>query len=361
MRRRDKPPGRGSLSNPANRFDQQHVEPLVDEWDALAMEADQVETPSVATVVSADATRSILSRNDSPDVPFDRSINPYKGCEHGCIYCFARPTHAYLGLSPGLDFETHILSKPNAAALLRATFARASYRPEPIAVGANTDPYQPAERRLQITRELLQVFVEHRHPVGIITKSDLVKRDIDLLAELASRRLAHVFVSITTLDGELARRMEPRASAPQRRLAAVRALAEAGVPVGVLASPMIPALNDHELEGILEAAAQAGAERAGTILVRLPHEVKQLFEQWLERHYPLRAARVLARIREARGGELYRAEFGERMRGRGPYAELIQRRFAVAVKRYGLSRERYPFDTHRFVRGERDRRQLRLF
>jgi DNA repair photolyase len=328
-----------------------------DGWDDVRAPDDGL---SAVTQLIVDHTRSIITRNDSPDVPFDRSINPYKGCEHGCIYCFARPTHAYLGLSPGLDFETRIVIKPEAAELLRAAFARPAYRPEPIALGANTDPYQPTERSQRITRSLLEVMLEHRHPVGIITKSDLVLRDLDLLTSLAERRLAQVFISITTLDAELARRMEPRAAIPARRLAALEGLAAAGVPCGVLASPMIPGLNDHELDGILEAAARVGARRAGTILLRLPHELRELFAQWLDAHYPARKSKVLRLLREARGGGLNDARFGQRMRGEGPYAQLLHTRFRAALVRYGLDGERHEYDSSQFRRPGA-RRQLELF
>ena len=313
------------------------------------------------TVVSPDTTRTIIARNDSPDVPFDRSINPYRGCEHGCIYCFARPTHAYLGLSPGLDFETRIFSKPRAAELLTEELSKPGYRPELIALGANTDPYQPAEREHRITRSVLDVFAEYEHPVAIVTKSDLVLRDLDVLAPMAAKGLVHVFVSITTVDGELARTMEPRAATPLRRLKALEALRSAGVPTGVLASPMIPALNDAELERILERAADAGARSAGYILLRLPLELKELFTEWLQIHYPDKAAHVLNLLRETRGGALYRPGFGERMRGTGPYAELLERRFRVAARKYGLDRPLPPLDTTRFRRPVRSGEQIALF
>ncbi|HXU11594.1 MAG TPA: PA0069 family radical SAM protein, partial [Candidatus Binatia bacterium] len=279
---------------------------------------------------------------------FDRSINPYKGCEHGCVYCFARPTHSYLGLSPGLDFETKIFSKPDAARLLSEELRRPGYRCEVIALGANTDPYQPVERDLKITRSILEVLLEHGHPVGIVTKGSLVLRDLDLLAAMAARRLATVMISITTLDRSLARRMEPRAASPERRLGTLRALSEAGIPVGVLSSPMIPGLNDAELERILEAAASAGARTAGYVILRLPHELQSIFAEWLEAHYPLRAAHVLNLVRETRGGKLYDSEFGQRMKGTGPYADLLRRRFETACRRLGLSRNRMDLDTTQF-------------
>lgn len=312
------------------------------------MELDPGELPRADTVVTAERSRTILTRNQSPDVPFDVSINPYKGCEHGCVYCFARPTHAYLDLSPGLDFETKITSKPDGPGLLRAAFRKRGYRPEPIALGANTDAYQPVERELGITRRLLEVFAEFRHPLSIITKSRLVLRDLDLLADLARDDLVHVMVSVTTLDPELARRMEPRAATPARRLEAIRALSDAGIPVGVLCSPIIPALNDAELERILEAVHAAGARAAGYIAIRLPLELKELFEGWLDEHYPLRKTHVLSRIRDMRGGVLYTSEWGTRMRGSGPYAELLSRRFDVAAARLGLDRRLPPLRTDHF-------------
>jgi DNA repair photolyase len=305
----------------------------------LESDAEAEDAPArLATTVSPERVRSIITRNDSPDVPFDRSINPYRGCEHGCIYCFARPTHAYLGLSPGLDFESRLFSKPDAPRKLAQELARPGYRCEVIALGANTDPYQPVERDERITRRILEVLADYRHPVSIVTKSNLVLRDLDLLAPMAARRLASVFFSVTTLDRELARRMEPRAPTPARRLEAMRSLSAAGVPTGILASPMIPGLNDGELERILAAAAEAGAVTAGYILLRLPGEVATLFSEWLQAHYPDRKKHVLSLVRQTRAGKLYDPRFGERMRGTGAYAELLARRFAVATKKLGLSR-----------------------
>jgi DNA repair photolyase len=349
--------GRGTPQNPAGRFETHIVEPTDDGW----AEAPPEGPTTVATTVQLEHSRSIITTNDSPDVPFDASINPYKGCEHGCVYCFARPTHAYLGMSPGLDFETKIIAKPDAAALLRRAFARGSYQPRPIALGANTDAYQPVERELRITRGILEVLHEHHHPVGILTKSELCLRDTDLLADMAARRLCHVYLSITTLDPELARRLEPRAASPHRRLRTLERLSAAGIPTGVLASPMIPGLNDHELERILAASADAGAARAGTIVIRLPHELKELFEGWLDAHHPLKKERVLGLIRDCRGGALYDSRPGHRMRGTGPYAALLRRRFEVAAARHGLSRAGYPFDTTAFVRPRDNPRQLQLF
>ena len=330
-------PGRGALSNPAGRFEALRREAFDDGWDSRDPPPERVPTE-----VILDRTRTIIVRNDSPDIPFDRSINPYRGCEHGCIYCFARPSHAYLGFSPGLDFETKIVAKPDAD-LLRRELARPGYRVGALALGSNTDPYQPVERELGITRQLLEVLREARHPTGIVTKSALILRDLDVIAPMAEAGLAQVMVSVTTLRRDLARSMEPRAAAPARRLSTIAALKRAGVPVGVLASPMIPALNDSELEAILEAAAEAGAGSAGFILVRLPHELKELFSEWLEANAPTRAAHVESLIRDTRGGRLNEAKFGERMRGRGPYAELLANRFRVAARRSGLDREHPPF------------------
>jgi DNA repair photolyase len=363
--------GRGALSNETSRYDTDKRIRTTDGWESAAPPDDDDELPPLRTTLTRDATRTIIARNTSPDVPFDRSINPYRGCEHGCIYCFARPTHAYLGLSPGLDFETRILFKPDAAKLLVGELVSPKYRPDVVAMGTNTDPYQPVERELKITRQILQVLSNFNNPVGIVTKGQLVARDIDILADMAKRNLAEVFLSITTLDKDLARDMEPRASAPHRRLAAIRALADAGVPVGVMTAPMIPGLNDHEMEAILEAAKQAGATRAGFTVLRLPLEIKDLFQEWLKEHRPDRAERVLSLIRQMRGGALYQSGFGQRMKGEGPIAQLIAARFGTAVKRLGLNLVRYRLDASRFsvpdsvrtamVDAKRDSRQMKLF
>ena len=306
--------------------------------------------PHPRTAVTEEAARSIISRNDSPDVPFAQSINPYRGCEHGCFYCFARPTHSYLELSPGLDFETKLFAKTNAAERLRAELAKPGYRCSPIALGANTDPYQPIERRYRITRQILELLAECRHPFSIVTKNALVERDLDLLAPLAEKRLVKVFLSVTTLDNRLAAKMEPRASAPHRRVQAIRALHDAGVPVGVMFAPVIPMINDAELESVLEAARAAGADSAGYVMVRLPHELKTLFREWLEQHLPLRAEHVLSLIQQMRGGRDYDSEFGTRMRGEGVFAQLIAKRFQLAHQRLGFSggRER-TLDCTQFV------------
>jgi DNA repair photolyase len=330
MNRANPQPGRGATANPDNRYAAERREAFDDGWST------EEPLPPLRTQVGLDSSRTVISFNQSPDVPFDRSLNPYRGCEHGCVYCYARPTHAYLGLSPGLDFETRLFRKPDAATQLERELTAPGYRPATLVLGANTDPYQPIERRYRITRSVLQVLHDCGHPVAITTKSALVLRDLDLLVPMAQRRLAAVLVSVTTLDRSLARRLEPRAAAPQRRLEAIRGLAEAGVPVGVLVSPLIPGLTDPDLERILELAVQAGASRAGTILIRLPLEVAGLFEDWLHTHYPERAERVLGLIRQCRDGRLNDAEFGSRMRGSGPVAELLDQRFRLAVRRLGL-------------------------
>lgn len=364
--------GRGALSNETSRYDSEKRIRTTDGWEAeAAAAAEDDDLPPLRTTLTRDATRTILARNSSPDIPFDRSINPYRGCEHGCIYCFARPTHAYLGLSPGLDFETKILFKPEAAKLLAAELASPKYRCDVIAMGTNTDPYQPVERELKVTRQILRVLSDFNNPVGIVTKNHMVTRDIDILGDMAKRNLVEVFLSVTTLDRDLARAMEPRASTPKRRLDAIRALAEAGIPVGVMTSPMIPGLNDHEMESILEAAMDCGATRAGYIVLRLPLEIKELFEEWLRANRPDRAERVLSLIRQIRGGELYQAEFGKRMKGEGPIAQLLSARFAAAAKRLGLNRTRYRLDTSAFhvpasartalADAKGDGRQMRLF
>ena len=336
--------GRGAASNRVSRYAEHVREDVTDDgWD----EEDAPGAP--ATTLIRDHSRSIIAKNDSPDIAFDRSINPYRGCEHGCVYCYARPSHAWLGHSPGLDFETRIHHQPDAARLLREAFAKPGYRCRVVALGANTDPYQPVERRLGITREVLEVLLEHRHPVAIVTKSALVERDLDLLAELARHRLVQVRLSVTTLDNDLARRMEPRAAAPHRRVRTIERLAAAGVPTGVLFAPVIPALNDHELEAVLARCREAGAREAGYVFLRMPHEIKDLFTEWAEHHYPLRAQRILSHVRGARDGRLNSTAFGSRMRGTGPVAELIARRFEVASRRAGF--EGLPALDHDAFRG----------
>jgi DNA repair photolyase len=323
--------GRGALSNPAGRFDTLTVEQADDGWY-------QEEVPeSLQETVLPDAARGIITSNDSPDVGFDVSINPYRGCSHACVYCFARPTHAYLGLSPGLDFETKLFYKADAAKLLEAELSKPRYVCKPIALGINTDGYQPLERRLGVTRSILEVLARCRHPVSLITKSTLILRDLDLLAELARDRLVSVMLSITSLSDEIKRTLEPRTASSSARLHVIEALAHAGVPVGVMVAPVIPAITDHELEAILGAAREAGASCASYVLLRLPHEVKILFREWLQEHYPERAKHVMSLINQARGGKDYDSQFGVRMRGTGPYAELLRARFEVAQRRLGFA------------------------
>ena len=323
--------GRAARGNPPGRFARTLVEPVDDGWYREA-------TPdSIATRVDPEAARSVISRNDSPDVPFEQSINPYRGCEHGCIYCYARPSHAYLDLSPGLDFETRLYYKRDAAARLRAELAGPGYVCSPLALGANTDPYQPVERRLGVTRSILEVLLELRHPCTLVTKSVLVLRDLDLLVALAAQRLTRVYLSITTLDEGLKRTLEPRAAAPAARLRALRELHAAGVPVGVLVAPVIPAVNDAELERIIALAAAAGASSAACMPLRLPHEVAGLFRDWLDAHLPERAGHVMALVRAMRGGRDNDPRFGARMRGSGPLAEVLARRFELACRRHGIA------------------------
>jgi DNA repair photolyase len=353
--RHDPIKGRGTSDNPANRFHETHREAFDDGWDSTLAEPSRPQTSLLL-----DSSRSVIVYNQSPDVPFDRSINPYRGCEHGCVYCFARPTHAYLDCSPGLDFETRIFYKPQAAQLLSQELAKPGYRCQPIALGINTDAYQPAERQLKITRGVLEVLREYRHPVGIVTKSAMVERDLDLLVEMAERQLVHIMVSVTTLDAKLAHLMEPRAAAPRRRLETIRRLRDAGIPTGVLLAPVIPVLNDAEIENILETVHEAGALSAGYVMLRLPHEVKDLFTQWLQQHYPLKAEHVMNRIRDIRGGRENDSRFGSRMRGSGIYADLISKRFASTSARLGF--QGMPaFDCNGFRVPPRSRDQLVLF
>jgi DNA repair photolyase len=323
--------GRGALGNPQARFLRTGIETVDDGWyrDELP--------ESIATQVRAEPARSIISRNSSPDIPFDQSINPYRGCEHGCIYCYARPSHAYMDLSPGIDFETKIFYKADAAKLLEAELGAPGYVPKAITIGANTDPYQPLEKELKVTRSLVEVLERTRHPVSFITKGTLILRDLDLLRSLAVDQLVQVFFSITTLDAELKRIMEPRTASPQARLRVVRELTQAGIPTGVMVAPMIPMINDCELEHIIEAIAAAGAKQAGYVLLRLPHELKELFRQWLDEHFPDRAEHVMSLIRSTRGGRENDPNFGSRMVGNGPWAQLLRDRFALACKRHGLT------------------------
>jgi DNA repair photolyase len=349
--------GRGAASNESGRFESEKRIAFDDGWGST-----DAEPLPLTTTLRADSTRTIIARNDSPDIGFDRSINPYRGCEHGCIYCYARPSHAYLGLSPGLDFESRLFYKPQAAALLAAELRKKDYACLPLALGSNTDPYQPVERRLRITRSILEVLHEFRHPVTIVSKSALIRRDLDILSEMAKERLAIVTISVTTLDRVLARVMEPRAAAPERRLETIAALAEAGIPTGVLSAPMIPALNDSELEQILERARAAGAVSAGYTLLRLPLELKALFREWLEAHFPDKAARVLSLVAQSHGGRLYDSAWSRRMTGSGPYADMLRIRFDRACRKLGFNaRTADPLDISRFRPPPRVGDQLSLF
>jgi DNA repair photolyase len=348
--------GRGATLNPGNRYRRDFRSPEDDGWTR-----EDEPLPPLATTVTIQQSRTIIARNDSPDIGFDRSINPYQGCEHGCVYCYARPTHAYHDLSPGLDFETRLFAKPDAAKLLRGELAKPGYTCAPMALGTNTDPYQPVEREWKITRSVLEVLAECEHPFTIVTKSALVERDLDVIAPMAVKRMARVFVSVTTLDKSLARTLEPRAAAPHRRLQTIAALAAAGVPTGVMVAPVIPQLNDKDLEAILEAAAEAGARHAGWVILRLPLEVAPLFRDWLAAHQPLRAAHVMSIVRQVHGGRDYDATFGKRQRGSGVYAQLIEKRFAIACKRFGLNEDREALDTSRFTPPPADSAQLQLF
>ncbi|MEM8731150.1 MAG: PA0069 family radical SAM protein, partial [Pseudomonadota bacterium] len=326
---------RGAISNTSGRFDLGREE-VSDGWDMAE------QRPEFRTRVSEERPRSLITYNRSPDLPFDRSINPYRGCEHGCVYCFARPSHAYLGLSPGLDFETRLIARPTAPQVLETELRARSYRVAPIAIGTNTDPYQPLEKQYEINRNCLRVLARFRHPVAIVTKGTLIERDLDILAPMAKQGLVRVGLSVTTLDGDLARRMEPRAPSPGRRLATIRALTDAGVPVRVMASPMVPALTDPELEEILEVGRDAGATTASWIMLRLPREVSALWQEWMATHVPNRAGRIMARLREMHGGKDYDARWGHRMRGEGAYAQMVQSRFAIAVRRLGMQTDAPP-------------------
>jgi DNA repair photolyase len=347
--------GRGAVTNAAGRFERLEGEAFDDGW-----EDDDAPRP-LKTSLQVERARVILSRNDSPDIGFDRSINPYRGCEHGCIYCYARPAHAYMGLSPGLDFESKLFFKPDAAKLLEKELSRGTYKVARVHIGGNTDPYQPAERKLGITRAVLKVLDAFNHPLSLITKSALVARDLDILAPMAERGLVKVFVSVTTLDRALARAMEPRAATPERRLWALRALSQAGVPCGVGFAPCIPGLNDHEMEAVLGHASSAGAQEAMYVALRLPREIKDLFREWLEAGRPDRARRVMSLVRQMRGGLDYDPQWGSRMRGQGPIAELMSRRFAVACDRLGLNKINFQQRTDLFRPPLKPHDQMELF
>jgi len=334
--------GRGALTNATGRFEPEHREAFDDGWEGLG------DLDVFKTEVTDEPARTIITRNESPDISFDRSINPYRGCEHGCVYCYARPTHCYLGHSAGLDFETKLYAKPNAAALLERELANPRYVPRMIALGTNTDPYQPIERERRLTRSILEVLERTSHPVGIVTKSTLVLRDIDILERMAKRGLVKVALSVTTLDRRLARTMEPRAATPGKRLETVRQLSDAGIPVAVMVAPIIPALTDSEIETILEATRDAGASEAGYVLLRLPLEIKDLFREWLSENYSDRTARVIHLLQSMHDGRDYESDFGLRQRGRGPYADQIALRFRLALKRLGLNRERHRLRTDLF-------------
>lgn len=335
--------GRAASSNMVSRFDPHTRESLDDGWGSLDEEA-----PPLQTEVMLDASRSVINYIQSPDLPFERTLNPYRGCEHGCIYCYARPTHAYLGMSPGLDFESRLLMKADAVALLKKELAHPKYQCKPIALGMNTDGYQPIEREYQLTRQIIQVLSESNHTFSLVTKSSLVERDIDLIAPMAAKRLASIYVSITTLDRQVARRLEPRAAAPERRFETLRRLSEAGIPTGVMVAPVIPALTDCDMEQILEKAHEAGARKAGYVFLRLPHELSDLFQEWLQQYFPLKAQHVMSIVRQSRGGKDYHSEFGQRMRGEGIFADLLAHRFKLSCHKLGMSGERTGFCTDLF-------------
>ena len=347
-------PGRAAISNPDVRFDRYSTQAVDDGWDR------DEELPVLRTQVSEERARKVITRNTSPDISFDRSINPYRGCEHGCIYCFARPSHAFLGLSPGLDFETRLIARPNAAEQLRVELSNPRYVPATIAIGTNTDPYQPIEKDRQIMRQILQVLSDFNHPVGIVTKGTLIERDADILAPMADKGLVRVGISVTTLDPKTSRAMEPRVPLPAARLRTIRRLTDAGIPVRVMVSPVVPALTDHELEAILTAARDAGAVAASSIILRLPREVAGLFRDWLTECYPDRAARVMGRVRELHGGRDYDPEFGKRMTGQGEWAAMIRQRFALATRKLGLDRSLPALRTDLFARPPQPGDQLSL-
>jgi DNA repair photolyase len=352
---RERRRGRGTISNASGRYEPIARIAFDDGWQSLE------ELPPFKTTVSVDSTRKVITRNDSPDISFDRSINPYRGCEHGCVYCFARPTHAYLGLSAGLDFESKLFVKPDAPQILERELSAANYEPRTIAIGTNTDPYQPIERKYQIMRGILEVLERAGHPVGIVTKSALIARDLDILTKLAERNLVKVAISVTTLDARLARTMEPRAAAPGRRLEALRQLSAAGIPTAVMVAPVIPAINDADVERILDAAALAGVKAAGYVPLRLPLEVRDLFVEWLNANFPDRAGHVMKLVRDIQGGKDYDSRWGKRMTGSGPYAWMLGRRFETACEKLGLNKNRASLTTEHFQRPRPRVEQLSLF
>ncbi len=351
--------GRGAVSNPEGRFESIRHHAEDDGWQSLLLDED---APRPRTEVTDERAKSVITRNDSPDIAFDQALNPYRGCEHGCIYCFARPSHSYLNLSPGLDFETKIRAKGNLAEVLRAELAKPGYVPKPINIGSNTDPYQPIEKQWRLTRAALEVLAECRHPCTIVTKNALVERDLDILAPMARDKLVQVFVSVNSLDNHLAVKLEPRASAPHRRIKAIRTLTDAGVPVGVLVAPIIPALNDKDMEAVLERAAEAGARSAGYTTLRLPWELKTLFREWLALHAPQRAEHVMSLVQQMNGGRDYDSDFRTRMHGQGVFADLLRKRFEVACRRHGFARARESrLDTSHFVPPRKPSPQGELF
>ena len=348
--------GRGSASKPDARYLSQTRESIEDGWD------NQLEETKLVTSVLPEKAKSIISRNQSPDIPFTQSINPYRGCEHGCIYCYARPAHAYMDLSPGLDFESKLFYKEDAVKLLEKELAAKNYECSPIALGSNTDPYQPIERQYEITRQIIELLNQYQHPLTIVTKSSLVERDIDLLAEMSRNNLLKVFISVTTLNNDLMKNMEPRASAPVRRLQTLHKLHDAGIPTGIMFAPVIPFINDSEMETILERAAEAGVETAGYVLLRLPHEIKTLFREWLEHHYPLKAAHVMSLVQQSRGGKDYDSDFNQRLSGTGQFADMIKKRFANACKRLHINEgEQHHLDSTLFQRPVLQGQQFGLF
>jgi DNA repair photolyase len=351
--------GRGATITPQNRYEHHKREAVDDGWNEVPEENNDAPAP-LKTTVTIQLSRSIITRNKSPDIPFEQSMNPYQGCEHGCVYCYARPSHAYLDLSPGLDFESKLFAKPNAAELLRIELAKPGYDCTPIALGGNTDCYQPIEREYKITRSILEVLNEFNHPVGMVTKSALVERDIDILSEMAKKNLVRVYFSVTTLDKTLARKMEPRAATSARRLEAMKTLSDAGIPTGVMVAPIIPQLTDKDLEAILEAAHNAGARSAGYVMLRLPQELKEVFNDWLQQHYPLRAEHVMSLIKQLRDGKEYDAAWGTRMRGTGEFADFIEQRFRKACMRFGLNQNRKSVDVSQFKKPNLDG-QMDLF
>lgn len=355
LKRSDVRKGRGAASKPDARFLKETRTAFDDGWQQ------DEDLPPLRTTVTVERSKTILTHNSSPDIPFEQSVNAYRGCEHGCIYCYARPTHAYMDLSPGLDFESRLFVKQDAPQLLREALAKPGYVCKPLALGTNTDPYQPIEREWKVTRGIIQLLHDCRHPLTLVTKSCLVERDIDLLAAMSERNQVQIFLSVTTLDHVLARKLEPRATAPRRRLECLRRLSAAGVATGVMFAPVIPAINEAELESVIEAAADAGVSHAGYVMMRLPHEVKDLFREWLENHYPQRARHVMSLVNNIRGGRDNDPRFGSRMRGQGAFADLIRHRFQKTCKRLGLNRKRNELDTSLFVPPSADKDQLSLF